>query len=208
MVQCKINLEPPPITLIEIKNNAKLDKYFVDIKLCRYPTTEKSDFDEFKMALFDNDDPEEFLLFIQNFQITLQVSGMIAASMNIQYLHTLLCGKTLRQLDMLFVEVGITTISRLNHIILVLGMYFPPCNELSKQKCAMCHGMRKPRELKVRCYAACMINLNEYFSVFLGAKANEKLVIHNLMRYTRTVCQMGRSRNRTFRGFIVNILVL
>ena len=94
-----------------------------------------------------------------------------------QHPRTISCGEALQQLDTLCANMGSTSTTHLNHIILVLGMYFPPCNELSKQKCAMCHGMRKPRELKVRCYAACMINLNEYFSVFLGAKANEKLVI-------------------------------
>ena len=28
----------------------------------------------------------------------------------------------------------------------------------------MCRGIRKPRELKVRCYAARMIKINEYFT--------------------------------------------
>ena len=41
-------------------NYDKLDKYFVKIKLRRYPTSEKSDLYEFKMALFHNGDPEDF----------------------------------------------------------------------------------------------------------------------------------------------------
>ena len=40
------------------------DKYFVKIKLCRDLTSEKSDLYEFKMALFNNGKPEEFLLYI------------------------------------------------------------------------------------------------------------------------------------------------
>ena len=76
------------------------------------------------MALFDNVDPEEFLLFVHNFQMDIKASGMIAASANIQYLLTLLRGEALHQPGMLFVEVGSTTIAHLNHIILGLGTYF------------------------------------------------------------------------------------
>ena len=34
--------------------------------------------------------------------------------------------------------------------------------------------MRKPHKLKLRRYAARLIDLNEYFSAFHGAKASEK----------------------------------
>ena len=69
----------------------KAEKYCVKIKLRRNPTSEKSDLYEFKMALFDNDEPEEFLLFVQNFKIILESSGTIASSENIQYFCTQLC---------------------------------------------------------------------------------------------------------------------
>ena len=36
-----------------------------------YPTSENSELYEFKMALFDNGDPEEFLLFIRNLTLLL-----------------------------------------------------------------------------------------------------------------------------------------
>ena len=49
------------IPLIKIKNNDKSDKYFVKIKLRTDPTSGKSDLYEFKMTLFDNGDPDEFL---------------------------------------------------------------------------------------------------------------------------------------------------
>ena len=35
--------------------------------------------------------------------------------------------------------------------------------------------MREPRELKVRCYSASLIDLNEYFSDLPGAKASDKI---------------------------------
>ena len=53
------------------------------------------------MALFDNGNPEEFLLFVWNFQMTLEESGYIAASINIRSLPTMLRGEVLHQLDVL-----------------------------------------------------------------------------------------------------------
>ena len=63
------------------------------IKLRSYPTPETSDLYEFRMALFDNVDPEEFLLFVCNFNITLEASGTLDTAVKVQYLRTLFCGK-------------------------------------------------------------------------------------------------------------------
>ena len=62
-----MHVDPPLITPIKSKNITKLDKYSVKIKLRRDPMTEKLDLYEFKMALFDNGDPEELFLFVRNF---------------------------------------------------------------------------------------------------------------------------------------------
>ena len=70
----------------------KLDKYFVKIKLFRDTKSEKSNLYELKMDLFDNGNPDEFLLFIHNFNTTLEEPGTLKAGANIQYLHTLLRG--------------------------------------------------------------------------------------------------------------------
>ena len=53
------------------------------------PTT---DLYEFKMSLFDNDEPEEFLLFVRNFNMTLAASGTLEAGMKYKYLLTLVRG--------------------------------------------------------------------------------------------------------------------
>ena len=74
------------------KSNAEWDKCCVKIKLRRDPESEKSVLYEFKMALFDNGDPDEFLLFVCNFQMTLKASGTLADSAKIQYIRTLLRG--------------------------------------------------------------------------------------------------------------------
>ena len=74
----------------------------------------------------------------------------------------------LRQFDSLSDDVEITNPLTAEAIILVLGVYFPPVNYLSKKKRAMRCGMRKPRGLKVRLYAARLIDLNEYLDFSLG----------------------------------------
>ena len=43
----------------------------------------------FKMVLFDNGEPEEFLLFVNNFNMIVEVSVTFVYGMRIKYLHTL-----------------------------------------------------------------------------------------------------------------------
>ena len=54
------HIELSPIPLIQEIQNGKSDKYFVKIKLCRYPMSSMSDLYEFKISLSDNDYPEDF----------------------------------------------------------------------------------------------------------------------------------------------------
>ena len=109
--------------------------------------------------MFDNSTTEEFFFLIKNLQNTLEASGALSASANIQYLCTMFCGEMFRQLDMMSVGVGSTNTTDLTRTILGLSTYFS-INVLSKQTCVMRHGMRKPHELKLRRYAARMIELN------------------------------------------------
>ena len=97
----QVHVEPPPILLVNVKHNGKPCKYFIKLKLCRNLTLSTSDLYEFKISLFDNGEPEEFLLFLLNFNITLAVSGMLEASTKIQYLCTLVLGGLLCQFDSL-----------------------------------------------------------------------------------------------------------
>ena len=60
----KIHVDPPLTLLMKINIDTKAQKYCVEIKLRRYPTSENSDFYEFKVTLFDNGESEEFLLFV------------------------------------------------------------------------------------------------------------------------------------------------
>ena len=56
----QIHVEPPLIPSTKIKNDVKLGKYSVKIKLCMYPMSETLDLYDFKMTLFDNGYLEEF----------------------------------------------------------------------------------------------------------------------------------------------------
>ena len=70
---------PPTIPLSKENHDGKSEKYFVKIKLRRYPTSSMSELYEFKMSLFENGKPEEFLLFVRNFNMTLAASGTLEA---------------------------------------------------------------------------------------------------------------------------------
>ena len=53
------------------------------------------------MALFDNGNMEEFLLFVSNFNMNIEASGTLVTGANIQYLHMLVRGEVLGQFDSL-----------------------------------------------------------------------------------------------------------
>ena len=87
-----MHVDPTLIPLIKINNDDKLDKYFITIELHRGTTSQKSDTYGLKTDLFDNGDLEEFLLFIWNFNMTLEASGTLKGGTKIQYLRTLARG--------------------------------------------------------------------------------------------------------------------
>ena len=51
--------------------------------------------------MFDNREPEGFLLFIHNFNMTTEASETLKAGSKIQYLRTLVCGEELHEFDVL-----------------------------------------------------------------------------------------------------------
>ena len=59
----------------------------------------------FNMALFDNSEPEELLLFMKNLNMTLAASWTLATGTKIQYFNTLVCGKLLCNFDLLSADV-------------------------------------------------------------------------------------------------------
>ena len=72
--------------------------------------SEELDLYEFKMALFYNGESEEFLLFIRNFNTTLEASGTLFSGVKIHYLRTLVRGEALHQLGAFSAEVVNNTV--------------------------------------------------------------------------------------------------
>ena len=177
-----MNVDPPPILQFKSNNDEKPETDCVKNKLHRDHTSEMSDLYEFEIDLFDHGEPEELMLFIRNLQITIKAPLTLTAGANIQYICTILCGEALHQIDTLYTEVESATSEHLKYIILGLGTHFYPVNTLSKQKHTICCGMRKPHSLKVRRYAAHMIDLNNYLAVFPREKASVKTKAYDPLR--------------------------
>ena len=93
LVVVQVHAEPQLVPLIKIKHDDKSDKDFVKLKLHRDLTSDKLDLYEFKMALFKNGDPEEFLLFVHNLIMTLTASVTMGVDLKVQYICTLVCGE-------------------------------------------------------------------------------------------------------------------
>ena len=93
-------VEPPPIPLIKETSTGKSDGDHVKLKLCRDPTPSTSDLYEFRMSLFDYVEPEEFLLFMQNFPMNLAATGMLEMEAKVQYICVLVRGEALRHFDL------------------------------------------------------------------------------------------------------------
>ena len=81
---------------------------------------------------------------------------------------------------LLYADVKITNPLTVEAIILGLGAYFFPVNLLPKQNHAMRRGMRKMRGLKVRRYAARLIDLNEYLYLLPGAQLTESISVREI----------------------------
>ena len=71
------HVEPPSIPLIKGAYDGKSEKDLLKLKLRRRPTSSMSDLYGFRMSLFDNGDPGEFLLFVRNFNMTLAASDTL-----------------------------------------------------------------------------------------------------------------------------------
>ena len=123
-----------------------------------------------------------------------------------QYLCTLVCGELLRQFDSLSADMESTNPLTAETIILGLGAYFFSVNFVSKKNCAIRCRMRKPRGLKVRQYAAHLIDLNEYLVLFPGAKLNDRILIMDLNVFFKIVCPIDVVRNNMCRHLTASLL--
>ena len=101
----QVHVDPPPVPLIKSKHNNKSGKYLLKLKLCRTLKSATSYLYEFKMDIFDNGEPQEFLLFVWNFNMTLAEEGNLVTGAKVQYLSTPVHGEALCQFDSLFSDM-------------------------------------------------------------------------------------------------------
>ena len=80
----QVYVEPLLTSVIKGKYNSKSDKYFLELKLSRDPTSSTSDLYEFNIYLFHNGDKEEFLFFVHNFNMTRAASMMLEMGTKVQ----------------------------------------------------------------------------------------------------------------------------
>ena len=113
--------------------------------------------------------------------MTLETTGTMEMNLKVQYLRTLVHGEELCQFELLYADVENTDISlSVGYLIKVLEWYFLLVDSLSKQKRTMCQCMKKPRNLKVKLYAAYLIDLNEYLASFPWETMADKIVVTEL----------------------------
>ena len=79
--------------------------------------SEKSEPCELKIALFYNGDPEEFFVFIRNFNVNFKASGTLETDAKVQCLFMLVLDEALRQFDLLSADVYSTNILTVEDII-------------------------------------------------------------------------------------------
>ena len=95
------HVEPPPIPLIKETSTGKSDGYYVKLKLLRDPTSSTLDIYELMLSLFDHGEPEDFLLFVRNFQMTLAATGTLETEANVKYLRKLVRKEALRRFELI-----------------------------------------------------------------------------------------------------------
>ena len=102
-------------------------KKCVKIKLRRDPKSENLGLYELKMALFNIGNPEEFLLLVHNFNMSLEVSVTLQAGTKVQLFCTIFCGEVLHQFDLLFDNIESSTPLTLEAIVLGFCAYLFSC---------------------------------------------------------------------------------
>ena len=83
----------------------------------------------------------------------------------------------------------------------MIGYVLFPINAMSKQNHAMRCGMRNTRGLKGRCYAASLIDLNDYLDVLPGVKISDKMCVAELNEILLNIIRNSWSNQAYVQGF-------
>ena len=122
----------------------------------------------------DDGQPEELPSLLRNFKIAINGNGTTKAPVRINYLRTMLHGKSLREFDERALSVNFTD-NHLKHITEGLLEYFPPLNEISKYKRAMRREMCKPCHIIFKRFTAQLTEINNFIPLFPGSDASNNM---------------------------------
>ena len=117
------------------------------------------------MYTFDDDQPEELLALMRDWEITTDRTGTTSASGRINDLRTLLRGEVLREFDELS-QQGNTTNKLLKITPKGLLELFFPMNSLYKKKHTMRRAMRKPCDISFKRFEEQLTEINNFLPLF------------------------------------------
>lgn len=106
-------IEPPESPLIKVEPEEIRKKHY-QVRILEKPLTTASETCKINKSTFDYGQPEELLVLLRNFQIEIDGTGTTTASGRINYLHTMIRGTSLRELDKLAL-VGNSITNHLPH---------------------------------------------------------------------------------------------
>ena len=129
---------------------------------------------ELKIVTFEHCQPEEFLQLMNNLKRAVHRTGNKTAAGKINYIRTLLHGKSLWEFDELASQNAGTKNSHLKFIQEGLLRYYFPINALSKQNRAMGSAIYKPQELSFKRFVAHITELKNYLPLPPSSSATNK----------------------------------
>ena len=168
-------IEPPPIPLTSPEEVQERACDTIKVKIKYNPASAGSETHEFKIAIFDNDSPEELLQFLTNAKKAIKRTGTKKFSGRINFLRTLLRGEALGEFDILASQKNGMTNTHYNYIKGGLLEYFTPYNTLTNKKRAMCRYLKKPRILTMKRLATRLTELNNCLPFFPCSDASKKM---------------------------------
>ena len=126
------------------------------------------------MYTFGDEKPDEFLTLLRNFKIAIDRTGTNTHTVRINYLRTMLRGKSIR----VFYELSLYGNAINNHIKRItegLIEYSTPLNTLSNQKHERRHAIHKPHSMPTKQFSAQITEISNFPPLFPGSEASKKM---------------------------------
>ena len=167
------------------------------------PSSAASETYNINMNTFDYGKPEEFLAFLKSFNIASDGTGTTSPRIRIDYLHTMLRGQALRELNEVQIQYGGLTNNNIQIIHEGLLEYFFPINSLSKKKCARRRAMHTPQSMTFKSFVTMLTEMKNYLLLFPGLDVSKNLHLKSSIRFSYMQFRMHGRSNPTFKGGIL-----